>query len=110
MGEINELFEAIFASLEEAEKASMKSIAIPAVSSGIFGFPLNKATDIICEAIKEYFQQKVSSKISEVCLIDNQEKGGQSFLRSAQTYFSTGKSHLTRKGDIPKEGTFCHIS
>lgn len=71
-GEEDILYDSVHNSLREASKRQLKSIAIPAVSTGVFGFPVEKATRTIVEAIKEFWHDKSESKSSlrEVILID----------------------------------------
>jgi O-acetyl-ADP-ribose deacetylase (regulator of RNase III) len=49
------LNEAVRGSLEVADRAGLTSIAIPAISTGIFGFPRRRAARIILETIQQYF-------------------------------------------------------
>ena len=101
-GEHNELFEAIVGSLEEAEKISVKSLAMPIISSGIFGFPLDEASRVICEAIAYFFQTKQSGVIDEVHLIDTKEPGGRSIKKAVQKYLCHGPSHSSVQNvDLP---------
>jgi O-acetyl-ADP-ribose deacetylase (regulator of RNase III) len=57
-GEGNEdlkLFQAVSGSLRLANKLELSSIALPAISTGIFGFPKQRAAGIIYKAILDYF-------------------------------------------------------
>src|SRR6218665_681556 len=69
--EENILAMAVDSSLTAADEASLKSIAMPSISTGIFGFPLHKATDIIVEAVKSYFVDTSSTTVREVFFIDS---------------------------------------
>jgi O-acetyl-ADP-ribose deacetylase (regulator of RNase III) len=56
-GEGNEdekLRAATLASLERATEKAMKSIAFPAISTGIFGFPKERCARVMLKAISEY--------------------------------------------------------
>lgn len=41
-------------SLEVADENGLKSIALPAISTGIFGFPLDRAAEIMTETVLDY--------------------------------------------------------
>lgn len=47
-----------------------RSIAIPAISTGVFNYPREMATRVIVETIKEYFLANPDSVIREVYLCD----------------------------------------
>jgi O-acetyl-ADP-ribose deacetylase (regulator of RNase III) len=59
---------AVRGSLELASRLSLTSIAIPAISTGIFGFPKARAAGVILNAILEHFTQNSSSGIRQVRL------------------------------------------
>ena len=44
-------------SLEEARKVGCRSVAFPAVSTGIYGFPPDRAARIACETVKEFLRE-----------------------------------------------------
>jgi|SRR6185437_12953576 len=80
MGEGNEnekLRSAINSCLELAEQKAFKSISIPAISSGIFGFPKDRCAKILINETKRFLTQKASSSIElvEFCLIDSDTMG-----------------------------------
>jgi O-acetyl-ADP-ribose deacetylase (regulator of RNase III) len=52
--EDNKLSSAVFSALELAKAKGIKSIAFPAISTGIFGFPKEKGAEIILKTIKEF--------------------------------------------------------
>jgi O-acetyl-ADP-ribose deacetylase (regulator of RNase III) len=66
--EENKLRSAIKSVLDIANEKGIKSISIPAVSCGIFGFPKESGTKIIVDTIMEYIKSGKSSLI-EVHLI-----------------------------------------
>ena len=62
------LSEAVSGSLRVAGELGLKSIAFPAISTGIFGFPKERAAKIILSSITEYFS-KESSTLETVRLV-----------------------------------------
>ncbi len=59
MGEGNEdekLKNATVNSLKLMDEYNLKSIAFPAISTGIFGFPIDRCSKIMIDATKEYLQ------------------------------------------------------
>jgi O-acetyl-ADP-ribose deacetylase (regulator of RNase III) len=54
--------------LKESENRNLMSIAIPALCTGIFGYPSKQATKVICEAIKNYFKDNQNSTVETVYL------------------------------------------
>ncbi len=60
--------------LQLATQKKFKSISIPAISSGIFGFPKDKCAKILIEGSKEYLEtnKESSLEIIEFCIIDDE--------------------------------------
>ncbi len=52
-----------------ADELGVNSISLPAISTGIFGFPKEHAADIILKAIRIYFEAKINSGIKTVRLV-----------------------------------------
>ncbi|MBE2225856.1 MAG: macro domain-containing protein [Ignavibacteria bacterium] len=75
-GEAEKLVSAVSSALKVAEAKKLKSIAIPAISSGIFGYPVEESARIIVDTAIEYFNTKKKAKeettIEKVvfCLVD----------------------------------------
>jgi O-acetyl-ADP-ribose deacetylase (regulator of RNase III) len=63
------LTSAVIGSLHTAERLGLTSIALPAISTGIFGFPVERAANVILGAIEGYFTDYPSSGIKLVRLI-----------------------------------------
>lgn len=59
--EDRKLAEAVRGSLRVAGELHCTSLALPAISTGIFGFPKERAARIIFEGIENYFQENHSS-------------------------------------------------
>ncbi len=56
--EENKLKRAIESSLQVATENLLKSISIPAVSCGIFGFPKKRGTEIIYKTVKDFLKNR----------------------------------------------------
>ncbi len=56
-------------SLEVAEANQCRSIAFPAISTGIYGYPKEKAAKVAVETIKAYFEENKESIIEDVILV-----------------------------------------
>jgi O-acetyl-ADP-ribose deacetylase (regulator of RNase III) len=76
MGEGNENFklsQSINSSLSLASENGYTSISIPAISSGIFGFPKERCADILLdEAIKFLTNNTTTPQVIEFCMIDDE--------------------------------------
>jgi O-acetyl-ADP-ribose deacetylase (regulator of RNase III) len=77
MGEGDEdtkLRKAVRSSLVLASEGKFKSISIPAISSGIFGFPKDKCAEILVEEAKNFLVNNniTSLEIVEFCIVDNE--------------------------------------
>ena len=66
--EDNKLRAAIHGSLQRAEELDLTSLAFPAISTGIFGFPKDRAAQIFFQTIEAYFTQAPLSKLQLVRL------------------------------------------
>jgi O-acetyl-ADP-ribose deacetylase (regulator of RNase III) len=53
-GEEMQLASAVLAALKRAEEVGARSIALPAISAGIYGFPLEKAAEISVAAARAF--------------------------------------------------------
>jgi O-acetyl-ADP-ribose deacetylase len=69
--EEKKLREAVTVSLQVANELKCSSLAMPAISTGIFGFPKVQAAEIIFSAIEDYWESNSSSlKIVKLILFD----------------------------------------
>jgi O-acetyl-ADP-ribose deacetylase (regulator of RNase III) len=56
-----------------ASERNFRSISIPAISSGIFGFPKDRCAKILVDEAKKYLLSNATSlEIIEFCVIDDE--------------------------------------
>ena len=67
--EDKKLSDAVTGSLRVADELKCKSISMPAISTGIFGFPKDRAAGLIFSAIETYFTEVEKSTIQTVRLV-----------------------------------------
>ena len=68
-------------SLEVAVQTGIRTIAFPAISTGIYGFPLERATRIAVRAVRDFVEKNPApEKILFVCFDDNARKCYQKVL------------------------------
>jgi O-acetyl-ADP-ribose deacetylase (regulator of RNase III) len=77
MGEGDEdskLKNAVLSSLQIASEKGLKSISMPAISSGIFGFPKDRCAAILVKEALHYIKEhpKTSLELIEFCVFDDQ--------------------------------------
>uniref|UniRef100_A0A672TM58 Poly [ADP-ribose] polymerase n=1 Tax=Strigops habroptila TaxID=2489341 RepID=A0A672TM58_STRHB len=83
------LRQAVKKSLQLAETFNHRSIALPAISGGIFGFPLELCTYSIVASIKETLEEsKGDSSLKEVHLVDIAQNKIQAFSKALGEVFS----------------------
>jgi len=80
--EDNKLADAVTGSLRVADELKLTSIAMPAISTGIFGFPKERAAKIIFSAIEKYFVENSSSGLKIVKLVLFDQATVDVFIRS----------------------------
>lgn len=67
-GENDKLRNATFNSLKLADKYNLRSIAFPAVSAGIFGFPITRCAEIMLSTTIAYLEGQTGLKKVMFCL------------------------------------------
>ncbi len=72
--EEEKLSSAFYNSLVKADELDIKSIAFPAISSGIYGFPKDKCASIFFKTIKLYLEEeKTDLKLIRMCLYSKED-------------------------------------
>jgi O-acetyl-ADP-ribose deacetylase (regulator of RNase III) len=80
------LISATRSSLQVADENGLRSIAFPAISTGVFGYPMDRCAEIMLSTTMEYFQSIDTSLESVVfCL----------FGKSAFSVFKSTLTHLS---------------
>ncbi|XP_019506502.1 PREDICTED: poly [ADP-ribose] polymerase 14 [Hipposideros armiger] len=93
---------AVEESLHLAEKHQYRSIAIPAIGSGTFGFPLPQCVNTIVLAIKENFQYNWEGRtLKEVYLVDTAETTVEAFAEAVKTVFKNTLSETASPPSLP---------
>ncbi len=67
--EPNKLASAVRGSLAVAEQLGLASIALPAISTGIFGFPREEAARVMLTAIQEYIADNPAGSLKLIRLV-----------------------------------------
>jgi O-acetyl-ADP-ribose deacetylase (regulator of RNase III) len=81
-GEPSQLESAILNSLLKGEQLGVRSIAFPAISSGIFGFPKDLCAEISLKTAIRFYRDHPHSKLSLICFT-NIDFRTVSFFREA---------------------------
>jgi O-acetyl-ADP-ribose deacetylase (regulator of RNase III) len=55
-------------SLRMAEKSNLRSVSFPAISTGVYGYPLDQAAGVAVQTVKSFLQDEASS-INEVVFV-----------------------------------------
>ena len=67
--EDQKLQDAVTGSLQVADELKCESISMPAISTGIFGFPKDRAAGIIFKAIAAYFEKNETTSVKQVRIV-----------------------------------------
>lgn len=89
--EDNKLDAATAGSLGLADELKCSSIALPAISTGIFGFPKDRAAGIIFLAIEKYFVDNPSSGLKIIRLVLYDQATVDVFLKSWHEKWGQGR-------------------
>lgn len=85
--EDQKLAQAVVGSLRLAGRLGLASIALPAISTGIFGFPKERAARIILHSIREYFAQNPGAQPEQVRITLFDSPSVETFLEVWRTEF-----------------------
>ena len=82
--EDSKLHQAVYASLLRADELSLQSLALPAISTGIFGFPTDRAAGVIIDAAEAFDREHPDSSLQEIRLTVIDEETLQPFQAELQ--------------------------
>jgi O-acetyl-ADP-ribose deacetylase (regulator of RNase III) len=68
-GETHKLSDAVLGSLELGEKMGLASLAFPAISTGIYQFPVPLAAKVILQSIHQYFMAAPQSNLKRIRIV-----------------------------------------
>ncbi|CEP77397.1 MAG: macro domain-containing protein [Defluviitoga tunisiensis] len=74
------LYSAVYNSLTKADELGLKSIALPAISAGIFGYPIEKAVKMYFAAVYDFICHS-SKSLKEIRFVVYDEKLLEYFLK-----------------------------
>jgi len=74
------LADAVTGSLRAADELGLSSIAFPAISTGIFGFPKERAARIIFQSIEKYFAENPNPGLKIIKLVLWDDETVKAFL------------------------------
>ena len=115
-GEGDTLYDCVYSHiLQVAVENNMSAIALPPISSGVFGLPIQMSTSVILEAVNDFLDEiRDKKKLSEIHLYDTNEDGAQAFVAALKKTFKVtqSKGSLARKKSTKRKGIVCvfHIS
>lgn len=97
---------AVKQSLIKAAKVNCSSIALPAISSGVFGFPVGLCADTVAEAVREYCDSvEGPGSLTEIHLVDNNAKTVKELAAGVNTVFSDLEPTMTAPQQAAGEDT-----
>ncbi len=76
------LAQAVGAALDAAASAEIRSVAMPAISAGIFGYPVAEATAVIAATVVDWLRDHQDGPVEEVRLVG--------FSGTTAAHFATG--------------------
>jgi O-acetyl-ADP-ribose deacetylase (regulator of RNase III) len=85
--EEKKLARAIRGSLKLAETLGVESIAFPAISTGIFGFPVRRAANLFMMEFREYLSTQKPGQVDLIRMILYDEKSLDEFLHAFEKVF-----------------------
>ena len=88
------LANAYYNSLRVANENNIRSIAFPSISTGIYGYPLDKAAPIALKAIKRFFDDNPKSCVSYVSICAFNDETFNTFIEAYENEIADFKGVL----------------
>lgn len=87
---------AVKESLRQAETVSCSTVALPAISSGVFGFPVELCAETIAQSVREFCDSPGGPQsLTEIHLVDNNHNTVKVLATAVNTEFSDLEPTLT---------------
>ena len=105
--EENYLYDAVYETMLAAVQYGLSSVALPALSSGVFGYPIEKSTKVIITALKDFLEANKQSCVKKVSLLDPTEHVVRAFHTSLGVVFGSQMVMTPQvgQGSSQKKGT-----
>ncbi|XP_028268993.1 protein mono-ADP-ribosyltransferase PARP14-like isoform X3 [Parambassis ranga] len=88
MASVSLLKMAVKESLKQAGSVRCSTVALPAISSGVFGFPVDLCADAIAQAVREYCDgPRGPGSLTEIHLVDNNDNTSRVLAAAINTGF-----------------------
>lgn len=88
--EIHKLASAVKSALKCADDARCKSISLPAISAGVYGFPAELCAQVLLGAVQEYVDGKPGTALREVRVVLFDSTMAALFVAEAKSRFKSG--------------------
>ena len=88
---------AIMGALQLGNQLGVSSIAFPAISTGIFGFPKERAAQIILHEFMDYLSESPGTSLELVRLILFDDESVAAFLKAAVSVFNFQGKEISRR-------------
>lgn len=85
--ESDKLRAAVLGSLEKAVELELDSLALPAISTGIFGYPLREAAPVILAAVRDFCQQDQPPGLSRILVVLYDDRAAAAFSEAWEGIF-----------------------
>jgi putative ATPase len=78
------LRQAVFAALDAAAEAGLVSVAIPAISAGVFGYPRDEASGVIGGSVIEWLEEHPGTPVHEIRLVGYDRAAARDFAAALE--------------------------
>ena len=104
------LYDAVTNVLREAKRMKMKSVSIPAISSGIYGFPIHLCAKTMTEASIEFCKKNTSSSLKEIRFTNIDDRACNAFLQYFEKGFGAAHDREDAMGSIESGSEGKHVN
>ncbi|XP_073330303.1 protein mono-ADP-ribosyltransferase PARP9 isoform X2 [Pagrus major] len=96
------LMKAIHNILDRVKENKLKSVAIPAVSSGLFHYPVPQCADAIVTAVKCYYEKSSGHQPNEILLVNHDEPTVKEMERACRQILGSQQSYSQATGGVSR--------